>query len=914
MSIVDEDTARAFNSGKESIGAVLSTIQTHLQKVFIVFVIGFLGTFWGLRVYIWDWLFGVTTSQMAPEVLDRVQIVVTTPFEVILLQVKIGLVVGVIVSIPPLLYFARHELRARGMLPEAPIARWKIASLASISLALFVAGVAYAYAFFFPLIFRFLAEISIGAGVEPHWSIVMWTEFLVLLTISFGLAAQLPLVMSTLAYAEIVPYETFRDKWRYAVVGIFAFGALFSPPDPISQVLWAAPLVLLYAASLALTRTIVNVKRGAADVSVREELRARWNVLLAVPLLAAAGVVMAIESGLGTAIEESVFPLVPGAYRPAGFLPAEALFGLPRTETLVILGALVFLATLVLTTVVVLYRAVNAAALSSPGEFGDPTAIDLSELDAAGIEAAPEAAFVELGEEEVLSIAREAMASDQPEKAQALFDRFDAAHEGEGDDDTEGEEAEAGTDGATTGAGDEPGVVEGTATGMLASFSEERDEDDIGGYIYDIKFVLGTLRTRSFLIAAVFGVVLALSFTALYYGGLGFLQEDFVDRIPDAAIGADDLNIINLHPVEVLIFMIKLSTLAAAIATLPLVLYYAWPALRDRGLAKGHRSVLLTWSTAMLVAFVVGTVIGYLYIAPGVMWFLVADAVAAEMIISYRIESFAWLVMYTTVGVGLLACVPMAMWMLYRGRVSSYEGLRERWREVTIAVFAIAGVFTPAGVLTMFLVAIPTMIAYWIGLIGLWFVTLGGKRDWPGRGVSEGSPAARVGIVLIVAALVLAGGAVAAGLFGGDDLQAEITGVADNTTGTDDVAAGSGAGDDDESDDAATPTGGDDAEDGPGDAADDADDPPGSDSDADADDGDDAETDGSEDDDTEEGTDEAPEDDDQQDEDDREEGADEADQGEDEDTADQDEDEDADDDEEDDSGVDLREPVSDDEE
>jgi sec-independent protein translocase protein TatC len=859
MSIVDEDTARAFNSGKESIGAVLSTIQTHLQKVFIVFVIGFLGTFWGLRVYIWDWLYGVTTSQMAPEVLDRVQIVVTTPFEVILLQVKIGLVVGVIVSIPPLLYFARHELRARGMLPEAPIARWKIASLASISLALFVAGVAYAYAFFFPLIFRFLAEISIGAGVEPHWSIVMWTEFLVLLTISFGLAAQLPLVMSTLAYAEIVPYETFRDKWRYAVVGIFAFGALFSPPDPISQVLWAAPLVLLYAASLALTRTIVNVKRGAADVSARDELRARWNVLLAVPLLAAAGVVMAIEGGLGTAIEENVFPLVPGAYRPAGFLPAETLFGLPRTETLAVLGVLVFLAALVLTTVVVLYRAVNAAALSSPGEFGDPTGIDLSELDAAGIRAAPEAAFVELSEEEALSIAREAMASDQPEKAQALFDRFDAAHEDEADD----EDAESDDDvPAGAGAEGEPGVVEGTATGVLASFSEERDEDDIGGYIYDIKFILGTLRTRSFIIAAVFGVVLALSFTALYYGGLGFLQEDFVDRIPDAAIGADDLNIINLHPVEVLIFMIKLSTLAAAIATAPLVLYYAWPALRDRGLAKGHRSVLFTWSTAMLVAFVVGTALGYLYIAPGVMWFLVADAVNAEMIISYRIESFAWLVMYTTIGVGLLACVPMAMWMLYRGRIASYEGLRERWREVTIAVFAVAGVFTPVGVLTMFLVAIPTMIAYWIGLIGLWFVTLGGKRDWPDRGVSEGSPAARVGIVLLVAATVLAGGAVAAGVFGSDDLQDEITGIADDATnpGDDDTGATDEDGADEEdsavgTDDEASPAGDDDPPDGldaddSDDAADDSEvdleEPVDDETDADdttQDDGDDAETD-----------------------------------------------------------------------
>jgi len=55
-SAVDEDTARAINSGRETIGALLSGAQEHLQKVFIVFLIGFVSSFYALRVVVWDFL------------------------------------------------------------------------------------------------------------------------------------------------------------------------------------------------------------------------------------------------------------------------------------------------------------------------------------------------------------------------------------------------------------------------------------------------------------------------------------------------------------------------------------------------------------------------------------------------------------------------------------------------------------------------------------------------------------------------------------------------------------------------------------------------------------------------------------------------------------------------------------------
>jgi len=142
-SALDEDTQQSLAEGRESAKAFLRSIQKDLQKVFVVFLLGFLATFWALRVFIWDSLYNITQSNMSPEVAAEADVIATTPFEVILLQAKIGLIVGVIFAIPPFIYVARDELRARGAWPQSPVARWKLAGMGLLGVGLFVVGVAY---------------------------------------------------------------------------------------------------------------------------------------------------------------------------------------------------------------------------------------------------------------------------------------------------------------------------------------------------------------------------------------------------------------------------------------------------------------------------------------------------------------------------------------------------------------------------------------------------------------------------------------------------------------------------------------------------------------------------------------------------------------------------------------------------
>ncbi|QKG92657.1 preprotein translocase subunit TatC [Halorubrum sp. SS7] len=727
-SALDEDTQRSIAEGQETAKAFLRSVQKDLQKVFVVFLIGFLATFWALRTYIWDRLREVTESNMSAAVAEEADIIATTPFEVILLQAKIGLIVGAITAIPPLIYVTRDELRTRGMWPQSPIARWKLAGIGLLGAVLFSAGVAYGVFAFFPLMFGFLAEFGLEADIQPTYGIVMWTEFIVFLSLSFGLAGQMPLLITGLSYAEIVPYETFRDKWRYAVVAIFVFGAVFSPPDPFTQLLWAFPLVALYGFSLYLAKLVVTAKRSSDRIHVLGAVRDHWNVVGGATVLGGALVYGFYEYGGRTAVND----LLRLAGSTRRFLaPGEGL-GLDPATALWIYAALWALAFAAVATLWAVYTDLDTT--SAGAQYGDPTAIDVGELDAAGVRAAPADAFAEMGEEESLALAQAAIDDDDPEKAQAILDRYDEVNEGSDDDgESDASDADAAGDAEDGGGSGLVGSVQNRTSRAGSTFlaeltdgNEEEAEDDIGGYYKDLKFIFDSLRTRSFRIVAVFGAVMAAAFTWLYLGGLGTVRGDLERRVPAEVEGG--INIITLHPVEALIFMVKFSVMLGIFAAFPVALYYAWPALRERGFVAGRIYQVYLWAGALGAGMIGGFALGYTTIAPGIIGWLVTDARLADMVITYQVSDFLWLVIYTTIGIGFLADIPIAMVLLNNAGVP-YRVFRERWREVTIGIMLVAAVFTPADVITMFLATIPLMLAYGVGVGVLFLVTFGGRRD-----------------------------------------------------------------------------------------------------------------------------------------------------------------------------------------
>ncbi len=97
------------------------------------------------------------------------------------------------------------------------------------------------------------------------------------LIFAFGLTFQMPVLLTLLGRVGIVTSAQLRSAWRYAVVGIFALAAVITPPDAISMVSLAIPLVLLYEISIWCVKLIERqrAKDAAAHVAKSSRTLAR---------------------------------------------------------------------------------------------------------------------------------------------------------------------------------------------------------------------------------------------------------------------------------------------------------------------------------------------------------------------------------------------------------------------------------------------------------------------------------------------------------------------------------------------------------------------------------------------------------------------------------------------------------------
>ena len=126
---------------------------------------------------------------------------------------------------------------------------------------LFVAGAALAYYFIFPLAWQFFIsfETPPGTGGIPIQLEAKVSEYLSLvmhMILAFGIAFQMPVVLVLLCKIGVLNVETLRKGRRYAVVIMFIVAAIITPPDVISQVGLAIPLILLYELSIIAARII----------------------------------------------------------------------------------------------------------------------------------------------------------------------------------------------------------------------------------------------------------------------------------------------------------------------------------------------------------------------------------------------------------------------------------------------------------------------------------------------------------------------------------------------------------------------------------------------------------------------------------------------------------------------------------
>ncbi|TMH64193.1 MAG: twin-arginine translocase subunit TatC [Betaproteobacteria bacterium] len=128
------------------------------------------------------------------------------------------------------------------------------------SVFFFGLGMAFAYFLVFPLAFGFFAGYA-PTGVQMMTDIDKYLSFVLTMFIAFGITFEVPVVVVVLVRLGVVSLDKLRSIRGYVIVGAFIVGAIFTPPDVLSQVMLAVPLWLLYELGLLVARFVAVTKR-----------------------------------------------------------------------------------------------------------------------------------------------------------------------------------------------------------------------------------------------------------------------------------------------------------------------------------------------------------------------------------------------------------------------------------------------------------------------------------------------------------------------------------------------------------------------------------------------------------------------------------------------------------------------------
>jgi sec-independent protein translocase protein TatC len=243
--------------GQESFISHLLELRDRLLRVAIAWIVVFVCLFpWANDLYT---VLAHPLLSRLPQGGQMIATEVVTPFFV---PVKVAMMFAFLLALPYILYQA-WAFVAPGLYSYE---KKFILPLVVASVVLFACGMSFAYFLVFPVVFGFIIRIA-PQGVAVMTDIGKYLDFVITMFMAFGVTFEVPIVVVALAMMGIVEVDKFKQGRPYVIVGAFVIGAIFTPPDVISQIMLALPLWLLYEMGVLVAGWLVRNKATQADES-----------------------------------------------------------------------------------------------------------------------------------------------------------------------------------------------------------------------------------------------------------------------------------------------------------------------------------------------------------------------------------------------------------------------------------------------------------------------------------------------------------------------------------------------------------------------------------------------------------------------------------------------------------------------
>jgi len=175
---------------------------------------------------------------------------VTAPFFV---PVKVTMMAALVIALPYLLYQIWAFVAPGLYVHEKKL----VVPLIVTSTLLFLCGIAFAYFLVFPVVFHFMVSVA-PQGVAVMTDIGKYLDFVLTLFLAFGVTFEVPVAVVILVKMGMVTVAKLKEIRPYVVVGAFVIGAIFTPPDVVSQIMLAVPLWILYEIGILVAQWLVK--------------------------------------------------------------------------------------------------------------------------------------------------------------------------------------------------------------------------------------------------------------------------------------------------------------------------------------------------------------------------------------------------------------------------------------------------------------------------------------------------------------------------------------------------------------------------------------------------------------------------------------------------------------------------------
>lgn len=193
------------------------------------------------------------------------QYVYIAPQELLMQHFSVALLCAVIFSLPMIVYHAWAFIQPGLKKHENSLF---LVSL-TFGLLCFIIGILFAYKIMLPFMLRFLIQVSLGSDITAQISVQNYIQFLLTIFLIFGIVFELPVVSVMLTQMGLLKISWMKKGTKIVIVLIFFIAAIITPPDIVSQIMVAIPMIGLYELSIVLCSVLLKLKRK--KVSDEEE-------------------------------------------------------------------------------------------------------------------------------------------------------------------------------------------------------------------------------------------------------------------------------------------------------------------------------------------------------------------------------------------------------------------------------------------------------------------------------------------------------------------------------------------------------------------------------------------------------------------------------------------------------------------